>query len=66
MASLEAKLPEVLDRRGLAAKGKRELVGTYAARGVGSSKASCQRHKRACRDLRCPRTRAVEGELPKA
>ena len=41
------------------------LVGTYNAQGLGSYMASRHRHNRFCRDLCCPRPRAIKGELTK-
>ena len=59
-------LPETKGRQRQTAKGKRKLIGTYAAQGQGSSKASRQRNKKACKDLCCPRPKTVKDESSKA
>ena len=59
-------LPKAKDRRRQVAKGIREPIGTYVGRGLGPSKVSHQRHRRSYKDLCCLRSKAIEGDPPKA
>ena len=59
-------LPKAKDRRRQVAKGIREPIGTYVGRGLGPSKVSHQRHRRSYKDLCFLRSKAIEGDPPKA
>ena len=54
-------LPKAYGCQRLATKGVKEHVGTYAAQGLGSSKASHHRREVAYRDSCWPKPKAVEG-----